>query len=237
MRIVQEKQLRARWKALRDKYRKLVAGEKYTASGRCANSIMANNWIHFKALGFLNTQLLPRKTESNFDGVTENSLKIVVDDINRPSTPRLDNKDHTNVQLEKPEKLYLLTDSEQSKSSLSSNMNIIYSKKRKHSVSPSSPLSGNRNKPLYIPKNRRPDWGKEIVELEKKKLALLEEKKNENTVKEDNDDLNFFQSLIPTIRDFTPLQKMRYRKRILEFTEEFLSENITVVDTDELKNY
>lgn len=83
----------------------------------------------------------------------------------------------------------------------------------------------------HASRKHRQDWGKEIVDLEKK-LALFQEKKKE--IKDDNDDLNFFLSLIPMVRDFTALQKVKYRRRILEFTEDFLSEDVTILNLDDL---
>jgi hypothetical protein len=70
------------------------------------------------------------------------------------------------------------------------------------------------------------DIGRQLIELESRKLAHLETKKKVIT-EEDEDNASFFKSLLPLIRGLTPIEKLRYRGRIIELTEAAVAAHTT----------
>jgi hypothetical protein len=61
----------------------------------------------------------------------------------------------------------------------------------------------------------------ERLEVEKRKLRYIEENKAKQKTEED-DDLNFFKSILPHLKHLTPFEKMSYRMKILQVTQEFV---------------
>lgn len=77
-----------------------------------------------------------------------------------------------------------------------------------------------------VRKNSRDGWGKELLKVEKRKLELLQEQEQSKKARAtdvDNDDDLFFKSLLPMIRNLPATKKLRYRMKLLQFTEQFLS--------------
>ena len=61
--------------------------------------------------------------------------------------------------------------------------------------------------------------GSQLLDVEKKKLKYLENKKVQNV---EDEDINFFKSLLPNITNLSPYDKMSYRIEILKITQEFM---------------
>jgi hypothetical protein len=61
----------------------------------------------------------------------------------------------------------------------------------------------------------------ELLEPEKRKLRYIEENKAKQKTEED-EDLNFFKSILPHLKHLTPFEKMSYRVKILQVTQEFV---------------
>lgn len=105
------------------------------------------------------------------------------------------------------------------------------------STSGSSCTSGtgslpNRVSTTSVRRKRQGDWGREILQVERQKLALIEaqqQKQSQFMEEKDEDNMYFFKSLLPLIRNLSATDKLRYRQRILQFTEEFVAyENIMI---------
>jgi hypothetical protein len=60
----------------------------------------------------------------------------------------------------------------------------------------------------------------ELLEPEKRKLRYIEENKAKQ--KTEDEDLNFFKSILPHLKHLTPFEKMSYRVKILQVTQEFV---------------
>jgi hypothetical protein len=61
----------------------------------------------------------------------------------------------------------------------------------------------------------------ELLEPEKRKLRYIEENKAKQKTEED-EDLNFFKSILPHLKHLTPFEKLSYRVKILQVTQEFV---------------
>jgi hypothetical protein len=61
----------------------------------------------------------------------------------------------------------------------------------------------------------------ERLEVAKRKLRYIAENKAKQKTEED-DDLNFFKSILPHLKHLTPFEKMSYRMKILQVTQEFV---------------
>ena len=61
--------------------------------------------------------------------------------------------------------------------------------------------------------------GSQLLDVEKKKLKYLENKKVQNV---EDEDINFFKSLLPNITNLSSYDKMSYRIEILKITQEFM---------------
>ncbi|CAB3222672.1 unnamed protein product [Arctia plantaginis] len=76
------------------------------------------------------------------------------------------------------------------------------------------------------------DLRQEFMELEKKKLDLLQIKLSQSSEKQEHDceDLLFFKNLLPYMKELSPMQKLRTRNKITQVIMESLK---TVSETDE----
>lgn len=75
-------------------------------------------------------------------------------------------------------------------------------------------------------RSRTNDWGREILAVEQKKLQILSEKRENSaqstpTLLEDND-LNFFKTLLPHMKNLDAEQKLMYQKSLLDITLKFV---------------
>ncbi|XP_061395716.1 uncharacterized protein LOC133331335, partial [Musca vetustissima] len=167
------KQLKKKWKGLRDQFRNEYKKIPVARSGDPGISEEEFNkyiiWPHFKSLLFLKNQIKPRKSSGNL----------------RPSeeSEQASTEDFLADDIEKENSFVELCDESSEKSNA-----VEVNKKRKAT---------------YV------DGTSEILAIEKQKLQLLEKKVN--TQKERDDDVAFFDSLLPYMRDMDSGRKMLCR--------------------------
>nr|XP_034837878.1 uncharacterized protein LOC117994107 [Maniola hyperantus] len=81
-------------------------------------------------------------------------------------------------------------------------------------------IAGSSTSTQYTSTKRKcaQDVRQEFMELEKKKLELLQIKLSQSSERQEQDceDLLFFKSLLPYMKEFTPMQKLRTRNKITE---------------------
>ncbi|XP_071055239.1 uncharacterized protein [Onthophagus taurus] len=195
--------VRNKWKSLRDKFRTTLASIPKPESGDPQINCYRGEWKHFKSLLFLKDQFTTRKSKGNFPKNDENifneSSQLIQHEINEYEQAVEDI-------IQSPQEDLEHLDSAAS------------------SVTPTSsqPSSSARNCPKKRIANE--DIGQALLLVKKQKLEFLEQNRNKN---EDDEDLNFFKSLLPHVRTFSAYDKLEYRMRIMKLTQEFVkpSEN------------
>ncbi|XP_054729109.1 uncharacterized protein LOC129238095 [Anastrepha obliqua] len=68
--------------------------------------------------------------------------------------------------------------------------------------------------------------GNALLEMEKEKLRFLEEKRAKKD--KDDEDLSFFKSLLPHLKNITSLHKLEYRMKVLQLTHELVNKSIPI---------
>lgn len=98
---------------------------------------------------------------------------------------------------------------------------------------PSTPqsIAGTSSSRQYTSTNRKraQDIRHEFMEVEKKKLELLQIKLSQSGERQEQDceDLLFFKSLLPYMKELTPMQKLRARNKITEVIMGEMNSGIT----------
>ena len=89
-----------------------------------------------------------------------------------------------------------------------------------HSITPSS-INLDDSYSRKNPKKRcsNEDMGQALLEVEKRKLMLMEQKREKI---EDDEDLNFFKSLLPHVKSLSSCEKLEYRMQVLKLTQEVI---------------
>lgn len=104
------------------------------------------------------------------------------------------------------------------------------------SLTPQS-IAGTSTSTQYTSTKRKyaQDLRQEFMELEKKKLELLQIKLSQSSERQEQDceDLLFFKSLLPYMKELSPMQKLRTRNKI---TEVIMNE-MNVVTTQDYRGY
>lgn len=68
-----------------------------------------------------------------------------------------------------------------------------------------------------------------LLEVEKKKMRYLKEKRSAQKAEED-DDMNFFKSLMPHVKTFSSYNKMEYCMKIIKVTPDFLKSTTNSIE-------
>ncbi|CAG5056224.1 unnamed protein product [Parnassius apollo] len=166
-----DKQLRKKWKNLRDHFRKELKKFPPARSGDPGDTLQST-WPYFQQMLFIKDDLTAEQSSGNLDAVTHNI-----------------SQDHADT-----DDSSVITDVTDTISQSSSG-----SKKRKCAS----------------------DYREQFIELENKKIVLLQIKLSQATTSSNDgeekcEDYYFFKSLIPQMRAFPPLQKLRVKNKIMQ---------------------
>lgn len=183
------------WENLRDSYRKKLKARSETKSGQAADNT-DTKWPYFESMDFLRDMLIPRESSGNLQfPAYAASSSANQEDINH----------------------VLLVDDQFNDSLPSGSVNSpSATTQEEHSIQPVSfdgKRSESENKKVK-PLKRKTDIGHQALDLERRKLQLLEERFAEKTRKDDEDYL-FLMSLLPSIKILDTLQKMKLRMSML----------------------
>ena len=222
--------VRAKWKSLRDKYRTTLASIPKPRSGDRGGLSCKVQWTYFASLGFLKDQFTPRLSTGNLPETRE------LDDID-PDIDLDDGEDgasqETNIStsegnedsIEQPA-FDVIGRPSSSQSSTAAPFISRPSSSQSFTPTPLTTNTIDNHTPANTRKHRATvDIGSQLIHLEQQKLQYLEDKKNQRKTVElgrDDEDLNFFKSLLPHVSKLSPLDKMAYRMRVLQVTQEFL---------------
>ncbi|XP_023228253.1 uncharacterized protein LOC111628658 [Centruroides sculpturatus] len=181
---------KSKWKSLRDNFRKELKKIQNTRSGDAAPA-KRTKWIHFSSLEFLREFIKPRFTSSN----------LLVDLGPSTSDPETTVDNEVTNYIEEPT-IWNLQNDETDRCIVDINDKLTLS-------SGSCPSIPNKKQKR---KTDKLDLQKEILEIEKLKIEWLRKAETE-----DDDDLNFFKSLLPYMKLLPPIKKLTVRSKIQNF--------------------
>nr|XP_012230427.1 PREDICTED: transcription factor Adf-1-like [Linepithema humile] len=196
---------RSKWKALRDQFRTILASLPKSKLNDLTMNSYEGQWKYFRRLLFLKDQFRLRISKENFTIMDEDKvLNDTSQNLQEDSKYVDENEDQLSMPsagetVSSKQCTESVTLSSRSSNSAGSHQNI--NTKRKHSTSE--------------------DVGSALLEVEKKKVQYLEEKGSQKA--NEDDDLNFFRSLLPHINTLSSYDKMSYRIKILKVTQDFLT--------------
>ena len=171
--------MRGKWKSLRDTFRKELRKLPVQRSGDAAYGIPGprSSWRYFESLYFLKDQLTARSSEGNLQRPISNEDEILeeeaeIDEIETSGSISLD----SNPTPVEP-------------SPLNNEETSI-------PTPPSAPRKSFKRKQQSSANDEQNSIGRALLDLEKEKLKLIDSKYS----KESDQDISFFNSLLPHIR-------------------------------------
>ena len=198
--IVAEDTLKKRWKHLKDQFRKELKKKPVSKSGAEAEC-WVSSWQYFNLMAFMKDEIIPAQTAGNLH--INHQLRIDDAEIN-------DAQEESQQSVESQE----MRDSEEGP--------IQSPAPQRLSSSSSSSL------PSSTRKRKANSMREDMLELEKKKLMLLEKRvseSRENELLQKDEDYLFLMSILPTMKKLNDLQKLRFRGKINDWLLEAVTQN------------
>lgn len=198
--------VKAKWKNLRDRFKKEVNKIPKPHSGDDAESAFryTGSWCHFEAMMFLKCIVTPKVTEGNIGMLEKNSQ----DDTSESTQLH----QHSDIENENEQ-----SQPGTSCSQLSTNQNNPMSDQPQDDgdgVEHLLPDKNTKTIPVVVPRKRKnqrtndTNLEEEFLKLEAKKVALLEQNND------DDEDINFFKSLLPHVRQLPSINKLHFRSQV-----------------------
>lgn len=210
-----------KWKNLRDTFSKELKKIPKPRSGTDADNEpkYTGTWPHFEAMSFLKVVLKPRQTEGNIISKDSESnyvdLSVYSDAASPEEIFNMIASDNDNTQL--PESASILEEIPQ-------NMSIDNNLRQDRPPSPSLPgpspsssllvSSDSSSLPAITRQTRkRKDISLEaFLDIEREKMKILREDQPDNT----DDDLLWFKSILPYMKQLPSLNKLNFRTQMQE---------------------
>ncbi|CAG9772171.1 unnamed protein product [Ceutorhynchus assimilis] len=201
---VTEEEARKCWKNVRQEYGKQIKKIQGRSGDGAENEIVCQ-WPYFEKLHFLRDQFTPRYSSTNLIDETQDTVE------SNPEDSNLEESD---------------TDAEQSTST--SITNVLSPSSELQDVvattsSSSRATSGSKYSVTQTGYKRRItpqiEIGRQLVDIEKEKLALRTNKMSQDP---NDDDIGFFNSLLPYVKKLTPRDKLKFRMDMQNSLFEFL---------------
>lgn len=173
-------------------------------SGSGAESLYKSSWPYFLMLDFLRSQFKTRPTSGNIKKKCEN-LEEQTTDTNFEEANLEENTN--DISLDYPSELQITEGG-----------NDVGNVSTSASVRPSSVNEKTMNEGLVHQNNfnkrraQNPDL-KKLIQIEEKKMALFEEKRARREEKP-NDDMLFFESLLPHMKNINGADKLLFRNEV-----------------------
>lgn len=203
--LVSESEARKCWKNIRQEYGKQLK-RLQGRSGDGAEDDIVSQWPYFEKLHFLRDQFTPRQSCSN-----------LMDDTQERNSEDPNPLENRNLSEDS------LSEDEQSTSNSIANV-----------MSPNSediiptPSSSRASTDLNYTESRtgyrrritpQMELGKQLVEIEREKLAIRANKRSHDP---NDEDIGFFNSLLPYVKQLTPRRKLKFRMDV----QKYLFENL-----------
>lgn len=194
---------------MRDKFRTTLASIPKPKSGDPQINDYRGDWKYFKSLFFLKDQFTPRKSTGNFPKKGDENID---DEASQMSQDESDNDDVGEQAAEDDDT------TQSSLPQLDCNSAPTPSSSRTSSCSTKRPKKNISKQGV----------GEALLKVEQRKLEYLEQKRNKK--EEDDEDMNFFKSLLPHVKTLSAYDKLEYRMRIMKLTQDFLQRETTARD-------
>lgn len=197
------KEAQKKWKGLRDYYRSEFRKTQKERSGQGADTVYKPNWPYFMSLDFLREQFQARPSSGNITLSEHRSekRKAVQTEItevsdNNPDSPDNEEDEH-NVTDDT-----LMNDNTPSVATTSAN----------------NETQAFTHTNDFRKRTGRQDHIQQLVQLEEKKLSMLQEKKRKQELdkeqKKDDEDFKFFESLSHHLKLITGVNKLMFRNDV-----------------------
>lgn len=206
--FIPAKEAQAKWKSLRDYFRRELKKIPPPRSGDPGGSAPKSNWAHFKQMLFLKDQFTPRPSQSN--------LSITTDDN--------DFEDSASVSLNSPP-------SPDNSPSASGDDNSLHdsgtqSNSSSHPTPSTSTATSVYEEPRTVLQARRRTRKNQVdalLEIEKQKMDYLQRKRTEESRSESapDEDKLFFDSLIPHVKKIEDSRKLAFRNEIQNIVQRY----------------
>lgn len=207
---------------MRDKFRITLASIPKSKSGDSASVFTTQykgQWKYFESLLFLKDQFTPRSHGGNFN--------ISEDESNTRFSERISDDEDISTReknsIQEPVEEDVILAEEQ-----------IEVLTPRSTPSTSRPTSASQNRDNSIKKKRssNDNIGLALLDIEKRKIQYLEEKKSKSAELVKDEDLAFFKSLLPHVRKISAMEKLSYRMKILEITKTFVNPAVSIGSKD-----
>ncbi|XP_047518935.1 uncharacterized protein LOC125058835 [Pieris napi] len=225
--------VKKKWKNLRDSYSRELKKVKKPRSGSDAdqNGQYQGDWPHFESMQFLKTILKPRKTTSNIkntildesDIIDDNTMMSILSDqtsYNTQTDKSQFNTDDTNLAT-----IYGLT------TDAATAQNAISPQIRYDTSTPGPSHTPSRAFGTIAKQKIQEGAAKSIEEmlitLEREKIDLMKKDLNQ-----DDDDLNWFKSIMPYMKKLPSLNKLLFRTQVQEMLINEISKLNTPSNTE-----
>ena len=194
-----ESVLRKKWKSLRDYFVTELHRLPKPRSGDGGESVQKSKWQFFAQMCFLRDIITPRQSSGNFEDISSQSLFNATMNDFEPEPDYSSAIEDVNVVEETPHMSGTCPFNE-----------------------PASP-SGSQNNPGQISRwtakrKSSVDISKALLDVEREKLEYFKKKKTES----EDDDLQFFKSLLPYTKKINQNMKLLMRRKILDVVTGFV---------------
>lgn len=188
------------WKNLRQEFGKQL--KKNLRSGSGAPDEPTSSWPYYQSMLFLTDQFLPRKSSGNLASKDNND--DVMSDFSDDEQQTTDPEPQGDVNIDNEFEPFNETPSASTSHaiSVSSNRRTMDSKMANAVVTKTGYIK--RVTPQTV-------IGQQLLEIEKEKLKL---KQNKSTQDQNDEDVGFFNSLLPHVKQLTPRDKLSFRMQV-----------------------
>ncbi|KAF5298254.1 hypothetical protein FQR65_LT09765 [Abscondita terminalis] len=202
-----------KWKYLRDTFRKELAKIPKPKSGDAGTFTLESRWKYFKMLLYLRDQFTPRKSISNLTSASKTKQ------ISSVSATVSTNDDEMDDDSEGTEKEV----DDETTARTTDTVSECDTQTNDYLLSPGSSTSGvEASKEPRVSLGRRRKRksssdliGKALLNVETEKLKILEAKQTKSpTMPTMNEDMHFFESLLPHVIKMNPLRKLQFRGKV-----------------------
>ncbi|XP_072385251.1 uncharacterized protein [Diabrotica undecimpunctata] len=188
-----ETEARKCWKNLRQEYGKQKK-KIQDRLGYGAEDEVVSQWPYFEKLHFLCDQFTPRQSSTNLIDETQDSMYSHSDEPNHSEESDGDDEGSTST---------LIANGISPNSDLQGVIPPTSTSGRVTSINSSISRTGYKRR--IMPQI---EIGKQLVDIKKEKLALRDNKLTQNP---NDDDIEFFISLLPYVKQLTPRNKLKFR--------------------------
>lgn len=213
--FISEVEAKSKWRNLRDQFQRELKKVKKLRSGESASISVSDykgKWVFFEMLFFLKDTMVLTKMTSNFDNV--------------PSTDTLNSETDTNSEDLGQE----VADTTEASERITPprHLETFDTHSSRFEESPEIPRLHNTSIYHHSRGRKRTlsDFGRDMLEMEKKKLPAFVEHGLCERHEQDDEDMHFAKSLVPSLRRLDPIRKLIIRNKIQSLLiKELIHEN------------